>query len=155
MTAGGRDAAALGLLLAAIAGALITVYLTVAHYAGAALACVEAGPIDCSAVTSSSFSLIPGTSVPITIPGLAWFAASGVAAAIALRGGEPRWLRPLHLAWAAAATVVVLYLVQVELVVINRICEWCTALHVLIFASLLLALRRLQAGGGPDTADEP
>jgi len=125
----------------AAAGAAISAYLTVAHYAGAALVCTQGDLVDCSAVTSSSYSLIPGTDVPISLAGLAWSAVSG-ALALAQRPGEPRWLRPAHLAWAAAGLLVVLYLVDAEIRVIGRICEWCTALHLLVAATFFLALRR-------------
>ena len=41
--------------------------------------------------------------------------------------------------------LVVLYLAYVEIVVLRRICEWCTATHALVLLMLLLALRGLQA----------
>lgn len=138
------DRAAVALLLIAVAGVAVSIYLTVVHYAGAELACVTTGAIDCAAVTTSSYSLVPGTAIPISLPGLLWFVASGAAAVVVLRGDEPAWLAPAHLVWAAAGVLVVLYLVYAELVVINRICEWCTVLHVLILATFFLAIRRMQ-----------
>lgn len=128
----------------AAAAAVISVYLTLAHYSGTELVCTQGALIDCSAVTSSSYSLVPGTAIPVSLAGLAWSAASA-ALALAQRPGEPRWLRPAHLAWAVAGMLVVLYLVDAEIRVIGRICEWCTALHGLVAATFFVALRRAVA----------
>jgi uncharacterized membrane protein len=137
------DPLAAALLAIAAAGALIAAYLTIAHYASAPLACIGAGIIDCNAVTTSSFSLVPGTQIPVAAAGLVWFALLGAAAALALRSDET-WLATALLVWCLAGVLVVLYLVYGELVVVNRICEWCTAVHVLVVAAFVIALRRVQ-----------
>lgn len=139
------DRAAVGLVVAGIAGILISAYLTFTHYTGGTLACVSAAFVDCDAVTSSSYSLVPFTQVPVALAGVLWSAASAAGGALALRA-DPRWLRPAHLAWAVAGTLVALYLINAELAVIGRICEWCTALHVVVLATLFLALRRKHMG---------
>lgn len=133
-----------GLLAAAVAGVSIAVYLTAAHAAGAPLACNTGGLVDCDAVTRSGFSVVWGSQIPITIPGIAWFAVSGLLALAALGGRDPGWLAPAHAVWALLALAFVIYLVYAELVVINRICAWCTAVHVLVLLTFVLALRRLQ-----------
>jgi uncharacterized membrane protein len=133
-----------GLLAAATVGVGIAVYLTVAHAAGATLACNTGGLVDCEAVTSSGFSVVWGSQIPITIPGIVWFAVSGLLALAALSGRDPGWLAPAHAVWALGALLFVFYLVYAELVVISRICAWCTAVHVLVLLTFVLALRRLQ-----------
>lgn len=140
-----RDRLALASLIFAIVGVAVSAYLTLAHYAGAPLACVTTGPIDCGAVTSSSFSVIPGTAMPIAIVGLLWFAASGAVSWLEWRDAGPDWLPLAHLVLAAAALIAVLYLLYAEIVVINRICEWCTLVHILVIATFFIALRRLQS----------
>ncbi len=137
------DRAAIGIVIAGVAGVLISTYLTVAHYAGASLACVSADFVDCDAVTSSSYSLVPFTDIPIALAGMLWSAASAAGGALAL-WRDPPWLRPAHVAWAGAAVLYALYLINAEIAVIGRICEWCTALHVLIGATLFLALARMR-----------
>ena len=114
------------------------------HYAGGGLACTTQSVINCDAVTHSSYSVVWGTQVPITIPGMLWFLVSGVLAAIACFRRAPSWLAPLHLLWAALATLFALYLLYAEVVLIHYFCEWCTAVHLLILASLVLTLRRVQ-----------
>jgi uncharacterized membrane protein len=142
---GRRDPLALASLILAVAGAAVSAYLTLAHYANVPLACVTTGPVDCGAVTSSSFSVVPGTAVPITIVGLLWFAASGAASWLEWRDAGPDWLPLAHFVIAAAALLAVLYLVYAEIVVINRICEWCTLVHLLVIATFFISLRRLQS----------
>ena len=139
------DRLALAGIIAAVAGLVVSAYLTVAHYANVPLACVTTGPVDCSAVTSSSFSVIPGTAIPITILGLLWFAASGGAFWVESRDSGPDWIFLAHFALAVAGLGFVLYLVYAELVVINRICEWCTIVHLLVIATFFITLRRLQS----------
>jgi uncharacterized membrane protein len=133
----------------AVVGIGVLVYLTIVHYAKVPLFCPASGLINCAQVTSSAYSVVPGTAVPITIPGIVWFLVSGGLAVVALRSlwrgqAEPARLRMAQLGWSALGLVVVLYLVYVELVRLHAICEWCTVAHVLIFATLLVALARWQ-----------
>ena len=143
MRARGEPLAWLGLVLSLV-GIAISAYLTAAHYTGAPLACVTTGVIDCGAVTSSSFSLIPGTTVPIAALGVLWFAAMAALFAIAGFAAEPATLAVVQLAFATAALLGVLYLVHAEIVVINRVCEWCTLVHVIVLAIFFITLRRWQ-----------
>ncbi len=121
----------------------VAAYLTVAHYSGAALVCTQTAGIDCDAVTTSSYALVPGTGIPISLAGMGWFVVTGAIALLALRG-DAAWLRPTLLAWSIAGVLVVLYLVNAELAVIHAICEWCTVLHVLIVATFFIALARMR-----------
>lgn len=144
-----RERGAVALLLLALAGIGISAYLTVVHYAAVPPVCTTGGVVDCSAVLQSTWSMVPGTTVPITVPGLLWFAVSGVMAVTALAAAgsgtaEPSRLRALHAAWAALGMVAVFYLVYAELVELHRICEWCTVVHLLVLVSLLVTVARLQ-----------
>jgi uncharacterized membrane protein len=128
-------------------GVGISAYLTTLHYAGGAAVCAVGGVFNCGAVLTSSYSVVPGTQIPVTVPGMLWFLVSGGLAALALRRrrqgrAEPGWLRPGHLLWSVMGIAAALYLVRAE-VVLGKICEWCTAVHLLVFVSLLLALARL------------
>ena len=143
------------LLAVAVAGLGISAYLTTLHYAGVPALCPGGGGvINCQAVLSSSYSLIPGTPVPVTVPGMLWFIVSGGLAAASLsaarRGlAEPTWLRPAHVAWTVVGLLAVLYFVFCEVVELHEICVWCTSVHVLVFLSLLVALARLQLRSAP------
>lgn len=146
---GGRTVAPAVLAILALLGLAISAYLTIAHDADLPLACSTTGVIDCQAVTRSVYSVIPGTDVPISVLGLLWFAVSGGLALLSwwsIRDGrdEPTWLPTVHLVWTVAASLVVLALVYVEIVRLHRLCEWCTAVHVLVLTSMLVALTRWQ-----------
>ena len=132
------------MVLLAAAGLAVATYLTTVHYDGQALVCTTTGFINCDAVTHSPESLVWGTQIPVTVPGMIWFLVSGALAGWALLGREPRWLAPAQLLWSIAALLFVFYLVFSEVAVIHQLCEWCTAVHVLILATLLLSVRRLQ-----------
>jgi uncharacterized membrane protein len=137
------------LLLLSLVGAAIAIYLTTVHYENAPLLCSTRGLIDCSRVLSSPYSVVPGTSLPITIPGLAWSLISAVLAVVGLRQTQPQALRRIYLAqfiWSLLALVIVLYLVYLELVVLHTICAWCTAMHAVILIMFLITIVQLQQG---------
>lgn len=124
------------LIVMALAGVAIAVYLTITHLSSVPLVCTVGSVVNCGSVTHSAYSVIPGTSIPISVPGIAWFVVSG---GLALT--SQRWLQ---LGWSALGLLVVIYLVYIEIVVLHQICEWCTGVHLLVLASFIVALRRLQ-----------
>jgi uncharacterized membrane protein len=141
------------LLACSLAGAGIAIYLTSVHYQLAPLACSESGFVNCARVLSSSYSLVPGTSIPISVPGLAWNLVMLALAAIGLRL-QAGWLRWAQFAWSLAGMLTVLYLVYVEIVLIHNLCAWCTALHVLILLMFLVTLSRLAPSQSEMNANE-
>jgi uncharacterized membrane protein len=151
------EASIWALIAFAVIGVGIAAYLTTLHYAGVAPVCATSGVFNCEEVLTSSYSVIPGTSVPVTVPGMLWFMVSaGLAAASLVRGRrgvpEPRWLRPAHAAWGAVGMIAVFYFIHGE-VALGAICEWCTGVHILVFLSLLVTLARLRPAAAPEPAD--
>src|SRR6266567_4204408 len=71
------------LLVLSLIGAGISIYLTSVHYENVPLLCSTSGLIDCSRVLSSTYSVVPGTTVPISVPGLLWCIVS---ASLAIAG---------------------------------------------------------------------
>ena len=119
-------------VLASVGGIVVSVYLTILHYAGFVPACPISGPINCEVVLSSPYAVIAGTSIPTSVAGIAWFAVSAVL-----------WLRPfgrVQLAWSAIGLLAVIYLVFIEIVRLGAICLWCSATHILVLALLLIAV---------------
>ena len=148
------------LLVLSLVGAGIAVYLTAVHYENVPLICSTRGLIDCSRVLSSPYSVVPGTSVPITVPGLAWCAVSAVLAIVGLRLLRPQIRHRIQLAqftWSLLGMLTVLYLVYVELVLLHTICAWCTGLHVVILVIFLTTLVLVQRSEDEpeDSSDEP
>lgn len=138
------------LALMSLVGLGISIYLTVVHYnSHVALVCTAGGVVSCQDVTTSAWSVVPFTTIPVTIPGMLWFIALGGATVYGLRAvtlgqDEPAWLRSGMLAWTLLGMAFVVYLLFAEIVKVQKLCEWCTAVHLLTFASLLIALTRWQ-----------
>jgi uncharacterized membrane protein len=111
----------------------LTAYLTVTHYTDpTALACPDTGIVNCTAVTTSTWSVFLG--VPVALLGLLW--ALGMTALNSNRAwrSTARWLDSARLATSGTGAVVVLYLVYVELYRVDAICLWCTAVHLTAIA---------------------
>ncbi|HEY5219509.1 MAG TPA: vitamin K epoxide reductase family protein [Gemmatimonadaceae bacterium] len=121
-------------------GLLIAGYLTLLHYDSAVpLVCSAGSIIDCETVLGSASSVVLG--VPVAAWGVLWFVvalALAVASARTHERGEPATLRAVGLAWVLAGTAGVLWLVYQEIGVIGKICAWCTTVHVVILALLVI-----------------
>jgi uncharacterized membrane protein len=132
-----------GLALLAVG---LTTYLTVTHYTDpGALACPDAGIVNCTAVTTSSWSVIAG--VPVALIGLLW---AVVMAALTSPWGwrwSAAWVDAVRLTLSGAGAVMVLYLVYVELFRVDAICLWCTGVHLTTIAlfGVVLASRGITA----------
>ena len=114
-------------LAPALAGLLASAYLTVEHFtASVTLACPDTGAINCTKVTTSSYSHVLG--VPVALIGLGYFVVMSVLVS------PPAWqhaaLRPIRLPAAGVGVASVIYLIWVELFRLEAICLWCTAVHV-------------------------
>ncbi len=119
-------AASLTLSLGALA---VASYLTVTHYTDpAALACPDTGIVNCTLVTTSSWSVVLG--IPLAVLGVVW--------AVVMTGltvpwawlARADWVDGARLVVSGAGAATVVYLVYVELFRIGAICLWCTAMHV-------------------------
>jgi uncharacterized membrane protein len=120
-----------------IAGLTVAGYLTWAHYADASVVCGLGG--GCETVQSSSYAKV--AEVPVAVLGLAAYAT--ICALLA-------WDAPVaRLAAAAIALVGLLfslYLLVVQLFVIDAVCTWCLANDVVIAPALaVLTALRLRA----------
>jgi uncharacterized membrane protein len=129
---GGRNwRPAVSLILCAI-GLGISVYTLYVHYQPTALACVDAGPIDCQAVLTSAQSSIFGL-VPVPYLGITFFLIIGaLCLPVAWRSEDTR----VHLARLVVSIVgigMIFYLIITELFSVKKICLWCTGVHVVTF----------------------
>jgi len=120
----------------ATAGAAIACYLLYVRSTGGTLACVTGG---CDTVQHSSYSELLG--VPVAALGLAGFL--GLLGAALVRGEVARLTQATL---ALAGFFFGVYLLYVQLLVIDAICQWCVASDLLTTAIAALALLRLRAG---------
>ncbi|HSK99915.1 MAG TPA: vitamin K epoxide reductase family protein [Rubrobacteraceae bacterium] len=127
------------LALTAVAGVLISAYLTWTHLRGVVPVCVGGGG-GCDVVQTSRYSEILG--VPVAALGLAAYAGLLLSAALK---GETAALLGLFVALVSALFSA--YLTYLELFVIGAICQWCVASAALVAACLFLCVLRLLRTG--------
>ena len=130
--------------LVAMAGVAVAGYLTWSHYADASVLCVAGG--GCERVQTSEYASIAG--IPVALLGLVSYAA--IVALIVWDGVIAR-LGAASL--ALVGLLFSLYLLVVQLVVIDAVCVWCLANDVVVAPVLAVAtalrLRSLGPGGAP------
>ena len=127
----------LGSLALAVAGVLVAGYLTIEHYtASTTLACPDTGVINCQKVTTSAQSKVLG--IPVALLGLLYFVVMLAASLPAVWRMTQPAVRFGRLAFAVVGVGFVVYLVYAELFVLDAICLWCTAVHVLTVALFAL-----------------
>ena len=121
-------------------GLAISGYLTFTHYAGTQfLACAESGTINCADVTTSAQSSFLG--VPVAVLGLADYLVMVV---INSPWGWRSSVPAVHVArvvLVTASMAFVLWLVAAELLIIDHICLWCTGVHLVTLALLVIVSR--------------
>lgn len=121
-----------------IAGMCVAGYLTYAHYTTAkALACSDKGLIDCTKVTTSSYSRI--FHVPVSDMGLGYFLAMAALCSPWAWRSTSRILRAVRVIGAGVGVGLVVWLVYAELFRLDAICLYCTIVHgitVLLFITI-------------------
>ena len=124
----------------ALAGAALAGYLTYAWYGGDDVGlCLTGG--GCEAVQDSAYAKLAG--VPVSVLGLAGYTA--VLALAALDG--PR-SRALAAGIAAGGLAFSIYLLVIQLAVIDAICSWCVANDAVIALLAVAAALRIRPPDG-------
>lgn len=109
-------------------GLAISVYLSIAHFTSSSiLACPNSGTINCARVTTSAQSYF--LHVPVAIWGLVFYAYLSVINSP--WGFSRRNFRIPRLGSMFLGVAFVLWLISAELLIINSICLWCSAVHVI------------------------
>jgi len=124
----------------------ISIYLTFVHYnSNVPLVCSASGLVNCENVLTSRYSVVPGTAIPVSIPGMLWSVIALVLPLAVLKlGPELRQIRVTEVVWGGFGLLTVLYLVYAEVVQIHNICLWCTVVHFIVLGYLLLSVILLQ-----------
>ncbi len=122
--------------LLSLAGLGVSLYLTIAHFDKQILACSSTGVIDCAAVTSSPQSYLLG--IPVAFFGLANFIVMTVLNSPWGWRLKSYWVHVTRFVLSIVGMVCVLWLVYAELIIINHICLYCTAVHIITFALLIV-----------------
>jgi uncharacterized membrane protein len=126
------------------AGLGISAYLTLLHYdSDIPLVCSSGTFVDCATVLNSPSSVVMG--VPVAVWGLIWFAVAAGLAVLFLRQppeAKPRALRTAGLGWSLGGAAGVLWLVYQEIAIVGRLCAWCTAVHLIVLALLVVEIQQ-------------
>lgn len=116
----------------------LSIFLTISHFDNTIISnvCSTSGTIDCLAVTTSAQSYVLG--IPVAILGLGTYVVM-----VALNSpwgwrAAQYWLHVVRFVIAIVATLFVFWLLYAELIIINHICEYCTGVHIVTFALLIV-----------------
>ncbi|HET7744008.1 MAG TPA: vitamin K epoxide reductase family protein [Gaiellaceae bacterium] len=124
--------------LIALAGAAVAGYLTAVHYGNTSLVCVRGG--GCETVQSSSYSELAG--IPVALLGLVAYAT-----VLLLLVWDSAGARLAAATIALVGLVFSVYLLVLQLFVIDAICVWCVANDIVIAPALAVVTGlRLRAG---------
>lgn len=132
-------------------GLAISAYLTYTHFQPHAMICSDNGVVNCTAVTTSPQSYFLG--VPVAILGLIDYV---IMTALTTPWAWRSTFYPLHVArfvLAIGGMGFVLWLVSAELLIIDHICLWCTSVHIVTFAILVILARVAPAQLGWTVSD--
>ena len=120
--------------LVALVGVCVAGYLTWAHYAGSQVVCVVGG--GCETVQESEYAEIAG--VPVALLGLVAYVVL-----LGLVAWDTEGARLAAATLAFVGLLFSLYLLALQLFVIDAICVWCLVNDVVV-APLLAALTALR-----------
>lgn len=140
----------------ALAGLGVSIYETYAHFTGNHLAGCPAtaqATFNCTAVITSPESMVFGV-IPVAILGLLFYVF-----AIAIFSPWAWKLRLPAVGWIRLVSMVVgigfvIYLVYAEVVEIQQLCEYCTAVHIITFLLFCITAVSAALWGLNPAADE-
>jgi len=122
----------------ALAGIAVTSYLVYARYSGTRLACTTGG---CETVQHSKYAKAAG--IPVAVLGLAAYVAVFLTAL---------WSRVEAAAIGAAIVLAGLafgvYLIVIQVAVIDAICQWCIASDAILALLAVVCAERLRRAAG-------
>ncbi|HEY2430649.1 MAG TPA: vitamin K epoxide reductase family protein [Acidimicrobiales bacterium] len=153
-----RAAIGVGLvgLVLTVAGIGVSIYLTIAHYQSASvLACPDTGIINCTKVTTSSYSTQFG--IPLAVLGLGFFVVTLLFQNPWAWRSTSRLLRRSRVVVATGGAAMVLWLIWVELFRLDAICLYCTAVHalsILVFVLTVVGTAATAPAAADDYEDE-
>ena len=130
----------LAVAVLALLGTAIAGYLTWARYEHETLACPIGGG-GCETVQQSSYAELVG--IPVAVLGLALYLV-----VLALVAWDAPVARQTVAVLALAGTAFALYLVVVQLAVIDAVCAWCIANDVVIVLLAVAATLRVVSSSG-------
>ena len=142
--------AVISTFLLSLAGLGVATYLTIAHYVGTqVLACSANSLVNCEAVTTSAQSHFLG--MPVAVLGLGNFIVLTALCSPWAWKSTNTLIHRARVGLILISIAMVIWLVTAEIAIIGKLCLWCTAVHVITFALVLVLTRlnREQTGWTP------
>jgi uncharacterized membrane protein len=136
-------------------GVVLSTYMTIAHFTEATiLACSGRGELSCTAVTTSPESRAFG--IPVALLGLGFFVVMSILSSPRVWRRSARWLALSRTVLAGTGLLFILWLIAAEVLIIGHVCLWCTGVHVVTIALVLVLTRatRAQLGLRVDESDD-
>ena len=126
--------------LLSLTGLGLSTYMTIAHFTmPTILACSGTGELSCTKVTTSPESYALG--IPVVILGLGYFTVMSILNSPPMWGRPERWLAISRPTLSVVGVLFVLWLVAAEILIIGHVCLWCTGVHVVTLALLIVLTR--------------
>ena len=127
-------------LLLSLMGLGFSLYLTLEHFGNPGLLlCSHNSVINCAIVTTSKWSYCLG--IPVAVLGLVNYVVMTALNTPWAWRSSSYWLHVARFAMSVIGMVFVLWLITAEIVFIGKICLWCTAVHLVTFALLIVLTR--------------
>ncbi len=121
-------------------GFAISLYLTIVHFQPQALACSDSGAVDCARVLTSDQSYFLG--IPVAILGLAQYSVMAVLCSPWLWRRSERLIALARFVLGGVGVGFIIWLISAELLIIDKICLWCTGVHI-VTLTLFIVLTRV------------
>ncbi len=121
-------------------GLALSTYLTITHFRPQDLFCSGTGSfINCAAVTTSGESRFLG--IPVAFLGLGTYVVMTVLNSPWMWRAKNYYIHVARFVLATISMCFVLWLITAELVIIGNICLYCTGVHLVTFALLIVLTR--------------
>jgi uncharacterized membrane protein len=122
----------------ALAGLGLSIYLTITHFDKQLLACSSTGLVDCSLVTTSAQSNFLG--VPVAFLGLGNFVVLSALMSPWAWASRRYWVHVARFALTVVSMGFVIWLIYAELIILDHICLYCSAVHVVTFLLFVVVM---------------
>jgi uncharacterized membrane protein len=117
----------------------LSTYLTITHFRPADLFCTDNGIFNCALVTNSGESRFIG--IPVAFLGLGTYVVMTILNSPWMWRVQIYWIHVARFVLAIVSMGFVLWLVSAELLIIKNLCLYCTGVHIVTFALLIVLTR--------------
>jgi uncharacterized membrane protein len=126
--------------LLSLIGLALSTYLTITHFGRQDLFCTENGVVNCAAVTNSARVDLLG--IPVAFLGLGTYVVMTVLNSPWMWRAKNYWIHVARFVNLDRLDVFRAVAAHAELIIIDHICLYCTGVHIVTFALLIVLTHR-------------